>query len=47
MLRDFNAEMALVYCEVLGVAGGEKYVELGRDGDARGTISRGSGSPAV
>ena len=27
---------------VPGVVGGETYVELGRDGDARGMMSRGS-----
>jgi hypothetical protein len=35
---DLSAEMAEV-----GVAGGEMCVELGRDGDARGMMSLGSG----
>lgn len=47
MLSDFRAEMALVYCEVFGVVGGDQYVELGRDGEARGIMSRGSGLPAA
>lgn len=47
MLSDLSAETALVYCVVFGVVGGEKYVELGRDGEARGMMSRGSGSPVA
>lgn len=40
--NDLRAETA--DC-VAGVAGGEMCVELGREGDARGMISLGSGGP--
>jgi hypothetical protein len=41
-VKDLRAEMALVYCAFVGVVGGEKLVELGLDGEARGTMSLGS-----
>ena len=39
--RDFSADMADVWL-VPGDIGGEKYVELGLDGEARGMMSLGS-----
>jgi hypothetical protein len=51
-LRDRRADMAGVWCgyaaEVPGVAGGDwlRYIDDGRDGEARGTMSLGSGKPA-
>ena len=37
--------MAEVWFAGYGVVGEETYVELGREGEARGMISLGSGSP--
>lgn len=44
VLIDFKAEIALVYGVLVGVVGGDQQLELGRDGEARGTMSRGSAS---
>lgn len=50
--RDRSAEMAEVWCgyaDVPGVAGGEwlRCIDAGRDGEARGTMSLGSGTFAA
>lgn len=37
--------MAEVWLAAYGVVGEETYVELGREGEARGMMSLGSGSP--
>lgn len=50
MLSDLNAEMADEYCAPVvapGVVGGEKCIEFGLEGDARGTMSLGSGLHAA
>lgn len=45
--RDLNAETAPEQGPLIGVVGGEKERLVGLDGEARGMMSRGSGSPAA
>jgi len=44
IVKDLRAETADVWLAP-GVVGGEKYVELGLDGEALGIMSLGSGCP--
>jgi hypothetical protein len=44
--RDFRAKTAELCMVVPGVVGGDKQVDVGLDGEARGIMSLGSGFPA-
>jgi len=45
IVSDRRAVMADMGLAPLGLVGGEKCIELGRDGEARGMMSLGSGFP--